>query len=50
MIINRIEEIPKEELEIGEDEALIPVAHFHKDVFSTFGVPFLIKVKHVSTL
>lgn len=36
-------------MEIAEDEALIPVAHFYKDVFSTFGVPFLIKVKHVST-
>lgn len=48
-LLNRIEEIPKEEMEIAEDEALIPVAHFYKDVFSTFGVPFLIKVKHVST-
>ncbi|XP_054282413.1 ubiquitin carboxyl-terminal hydrolase 7-like isoform X2 [Macrosteles quadrilineatus] len=43
--VYRIEEIPKEEVEIGEDEALIPVAHFYKDVFSTFGIPFLIKVK-----
>jgi len=43
--IYRIEEIPRDEVEIAEDEALIPVAHFHKDVFSTFGIPFLIKVK-----
>ncbi|KAG8317461.1 positive regulation of DNA demethylation [Homalodisca vitripennis] len=42
----RIEEIPKDELEIAEDESLIPVAHFYKDIFSTFGIPFLIKVKH----
>lgn len=26
----RIEEIPKDELEIGDDELLIPVAHFQK--------------------
>ncbi len=26
----RIEEIPKEELEIADDELLIPVAHFQK--------------------
>lgn len=44
--VYRIEEIPKDELEIAEDESLIPVAHFYKDVFSTFGIPFLIKVKH----
>ncbi|XP_035215475.1 ubiquitin carboxyl-terminal hydrolase 7-like [Stegodyphus dumicola] len=42
----RIEEIPKDELEIADDELLIPVAHFQKEVFSTFGVPFLLKVKH----
>lgn len=42
----RIEEIPKDELELADDELLIPVAHFHKEVFSTFGVPFLLKIKH----
>lgn len=42
----RIEEIPKDEVNIAEDELLVPVAHFHKDVFSTFGIPFLIKIKH----
>ncbi|XP_013388428.1 ubiquitin carboxyl-terminal hydrolase 7 [Lingula anatina] len=41
----RIEEIPVEELHIGSDEVLVPVAHFHKEVFSTFGVPFLLKMK-----
>ncbi|GFR16255.1 ubiquitin carboxyl-terminal hydrolase 7 [Trichonephila clavata] len=41
----RIEEIPNDELEIADDELLIPVAHFQKEVFSTFGVPFLLKIK-----
>ncbi|KAK3090560.1 hypothetical protein FSP39_012693 [Pinctada imbricata] len=41
----RIEEIPVDEVNMGSDETLIPVAHFHKDVFSTFGVPFLLKIK-----
>jgi len=41
----RIEEIPVEELQSGEDELLIPVAHFHKEIFSTFGIPFLFKIK-----
>ncbi|XP_075231892.1 ubiquitin-specific protease 7 isoform X3 [Lycorma delicatula] len=43
--IYRIEEIPKDEMNIAEDEMLIPVAHFHKDTFSTFGIPFLLKIK-----
>lgn len=43
--IYRIEEIPKDELNLAEDEMLIPCAHFHKEVFSTFGSPFLIKIK-----
>ncbi|XP_032457106.1 ubiquitin carboxyl-terminal hydrolase 7 isoform X1 [Nasonia vitripennis] len=44
--IYRIEEIPKDELNLSEDEILVPVAHFHKDVFSTFGIPFFFKIKH----
>lgn len=44
----RIEEIPKEEMHVSDDEALVPVAHFNKEVFTTFGVPFLLKIKHVS--
>lgn len=44
--IYRIEEIPKDELNLAEDEMLIPVAHFHKDIYSAFGIPFLLKVKH----
>lgn len=41
----RIEEIPKDELEIADDELLIPVAHFSKEVYSGFGIPFLLKVR-----
>ncbi|XP_076275614.1 ubiquitin-specific protease 7 isoform X1 [Rhynchophorus ferrugineus] len=43
--VYRIEEIPRDELVLTDDEMLISCAHFHKEVFSTFGIPFLIKVK-----
>lgn len=46
--IYRIEEIPKDEIDLQEDEMLLPVAHFHKEIFSTFGIPFFLKIKHVS--
>lgn len=42
----RIEEIPHDQLTVNDNQALIPVAHFHKDTFNTFGVPFFIKVTH----
>ncbi len=41
----RIEEIPQDEMIVREDEMLISVVHFYKDTFSTFGIPFLIKIK-----
>lgn len=28
-----------------DSEMLIPVAHFHKEVFGTFGIPFLLKIR-----
>ncbi len=43
----RLEEIPAEELELGEGELLVPVAHFTKEVFTTFGSPFILKIKQV---
>lgn len=43
--IYRIEEVPRDELHIQEDEMLISCAHFQKEVFSTFGLPFLLKIK-----
>lgn len=42
--IYRLEEIPPDELEIGPNEMLIPVSHFYKEVYNTFGTPFFIKV------
>lgn len=41
----RIEEIPKDELNLEANEFLMPVAHFHKEVIHTFGTPFLLKLK-----
>lgn len=43
--VYRIEEVPRDEMILAEDEMLVSCAHFHKEVFSTFGIPFLIKVK-----
>ncbi|KDR24281.1 ubiquitin carboxyl-terminal hydrolase 7 [Zootermopsis nevadensis] len=42
----RIEEIPRDELNLADDEMLIPVAHFCKDIYTPFGIPFFLKVKH----
>ncbi len=42
----RVEEIPKQQETVGEQELLVPVAHFHKEIYSTFGHPFLVKVKN----
>lgn len=44
-IIYRFEEIPHDELHLADDEMLIPVAHFYKNVLDVFGIPFFIKVK-----
>ncbi|XP_023345461.1 ubiquitin carboxyl-terminal hydrolase 7 isoform X1 [Eurytemora carolleeae] len=46
----RLEEIPADELILGEGEILVPVAHFSKEVYTTFGSPFLIKVKTGDTV
>lgn len=41
----RIEEIPIDEMNIDDQiEALVPVIHFYKNLFTTFGVPLLIKI------
>ncbi|XP_071796700.1 ubiquitin carboxyl-terminal hydrolase 7-like [Asterias amurensis] len=41
----RIEEIPADQLELGDNEMLVCTAHYHKDLFSTFGTPFLLRIK-----
>ncbi|XP_055383961.1 ubiquitin carboxyl-terminal hydrolase 7 [Condylostylus longicornis] len=46
----RIEEIPRDELVINDNEALIPVSHFSKEIYSSFGIPFYIKVKEFETI
>jgi ubiquitin carboxyl-terminal hydrolase 7 len=41
----RIEEIPPDEMSLDEQhETLVQVIHFHKNLFTTFGTPFLIKI------
>lgn len=44
-IIYRFEEIPANELNLAEDEMLIPVSHFYKNVLDLFGIPFFVRVK-----
>lgn len=46
--VYRIEEIPKDEAKLEPGEFLVPVAHFHKEIYQTFGTPFLLKLKNVS--
>jgi len=43
----RLEEIPPDQLDLGGDAILVPVAHFQKEVFTNFGTPFFIKVVNV---
>jgi len=46
----RLEEVPRDQLELGEGDLLVPVAHFSKEIFSTFGTPFLVLLKQGDTL
>ncbi len=42
----RIEEVPPDQISLDtETEMLVPVAHYQKEPYSTFGHPFLLKVK-----
>ena len=46
----RLEEVPKDQAELGEGDVLVPVAHFSKEVFSTFGSPFLVLLRQGDTV
>lgn len=46
--IYRIEQIPKDELKLDQTEFVVPVAHFQKEIYQTFGTPFLLKMRSVS--
>lgn len=48
--IYRIEEIPKDELKLDATEFVIPVAHFQKEIYQTFGTPFLLKLRSVRAM
>ncbi|XP_074593603.1 ubiquitin-specific protease 7 isoform X2 [Brevipalpus obovatus] len=43
--VYRIEEILKDEIVKDPSEFIIPVAHFSKEIFQTFGTPFLLKLR-----
>lgn len=42
----RIEEIPSDQINLREDELLIPVSHFYRAAYNSFGIPFYIKIRH----
>jgi ubiquitin carboxyl-terminal hydrolase 7 len=44
--VYRVEEIPKEELKLDLLEFVTPVAHFQKEIYQTFGTPFLLKLRN----
>ena len=46
----RLEVIPQDQEELQEGDILVPVAHFSKEVFSTFGSPFLILLSQGDTV
>lgn len=47
-LVSLFQEIPLDQVDLDKDtEILIPVAHFHKEVFGTFGIPFLLKIRQV---
>lgn len=41
----RVEEIPAGQVRVAENELLVSVVHFQKEIYSTFGHPFLLKLK-----
>merc|ERR1712029_1232800 len=41
----RIEEVPTDQVAVGEDEMIVPVAHFHREAYVAFGTPFLVKIR-----
>jgi hypothetical protein len=41
----RFEQVLDDELEVSQNELLLPIAHFTKEIYATFGIPFLMKVR-----
>ena len=46
----RLEVLPQDQEELQDGDILVPVAHFSKEVFSTFGSPFLILLSQGDTV
>lgn len=47
--IYRIEEVAEDEINLADNEMLVPVLHFTKDIGSIFGIPFFIRTVHQET-
>lgn len=49
IVLILMQEIPLDQLDLDkENEMLITVAHFQKEVFGTFGTPFLLRIHQVN--
>ena len=40
---------PLDQVNLADDEMIVPVAHFHREAYTAFGTPFLIKIKEGET-
>ncbi|XP_030840591.1 ubiquitin carboxyl-terminal hydrolase 7 isoform X2 [Strongylocentrotus purpuratus] len=41
----RLEEIPQDQYKLSDDEMIVCVAHFQKDLYNTFGTPFFVRLR-----
>ena len=38
-------QVPTDQVQLGDDEMIVPVAHFHREAYVAFGIPFLVKIR-----
>lgn len=42
----RIEEVPADEMNLNDNEMLICVSHFYRDIYNIYGIPFYVRIKN----
>ena len=47
-ILSFHQEIPQDQYKLTDDEMIVCVAHFQKDLYNTFGTPFFVRLREVS--
>ena len=48
LLLYHFQEVPLDHSRLVEEEMLVCVAHFEKELFCSFGTPFLLRIKDVS--